>query len=62
MVMLLYSDVLQSVEKIFAYNCLYISRFPSLGIPRLELENLRWNTLVMGQAWGSARARLGLDT
>ena len=23
-----------------------ISRFPSLGIPRLELENLRWNTYV----------------
>ena len=32
---------------IFGWICnKFYSRFPSLGIPRLELENLRWNTYV----------------
>ena len=42
----------------------YISRFPSLGIPRLELENPRWNTYVghWNSDVGIPMSNLGIPT
>ena len=41
-----YSAFLRFISFILLYNAYNISRFPSLGIPRLELEILHWNSYV----------------